>query len=196
MASGATGLLPRNPWVTRRPITVTEYHRMGEVGILNENDRVELIEGELVAMAPIGSDHSGTVNLLSRLLVMAVGDRGVVAVRGPVRLDDLSEPQPDLSVLRPRDDNYRSALPLPPDVLLIIEVAKSSLQYDRTVKRALYARHGIPELWIVNLQGNEIEVCRAPVGEEYSSVSPVGREATLEIALLPGVTIPAAALLA
>jgi Uma2 family endonuclease len=84
---------------------------------------------------------------------------------------------------------------LPPDVLLIIEVAKSSLHYDRTVKRALYARHGIPEFWIVNLQGNEIEVCRAPVGDEYSSVLPVGREATLEIALLPGVTIPAAALL-
>src|SRR5580692_7657196 len=98
-------------------------------------------------MAPIGSDHSGTVNVLNRLLILAVGDRGVVAVQGPIRLDDLSEPQPDFSVLRPRDDFYRRALPLPPDVLLIIEVSNSSLHYVRTVKRALYARHGIPELW-------------------------------------------------
>src|SRR4051812_40607065 len=93
MASGETGLLTRNPWVTRRPLTVVEYHRMGEAGILSEDDRVELIEGQLIAPSPIGSDHSGTVNALTRILVRAVDDRGVVAVQNPVQLDDFSEPQ-------------------------------------------------------------------------------------------------------
>jgi Uma2 family endonuclease len=190
MASDATGLLTRNPWVSRRPLTVAEYHRMGEVGILQPHDRVELIEGELVAMSPIGSEHSGTVNALTRRLVLAVGDRGIVAVRNPVQLDDLSEPEPDFAVLKPRDDGYRRVTPRASDVLLIIEVADSSLSYDRAIKRALYARHGIPEFWIVNLAGQEVEVCRAPGGDDYASVSRVGHGAVLEPTLLPGVVIP------
>lgn len=195
MASGETDLLTRNPWVTRRPLTVAEYHQMGEAGILTEDDRVELIEGQLIAMSPIGSDHSGTVNALNRMLVRAVGDRGVVAVQNPVQLDDFSEPQPDFCVLKPRDDDYRRATPRPHEVLLIIEVAKSSLAYDRAVKRALYARYGIPEFWIVNLAANEVEVCRGPAGEQYASVSHIGRDGVLDPELLPGATIPVAALL-
>jgi Uma2 family endonuclease len=195
MASGATGLLTRNPWVVRRALTVAEYHRMGEVGILNEDDRVELIEGELVAMSPIGSEHSGTVNAINHCLVEAIGRRGIVAVQNPVRLDDLSESQPDFSVLKPRADFYRRATPLPHEVLLIIEVADSSLAYDRNVKRSLYARHGIPEFWIVNLVAGEIEICRVPEGEQYKSVSCVGRDGVLEPMLLPGAAIRVAALL-
>ncbi len=195
MASGATGLLTRNPWVARRPLTVGEYHRMGEVGILHEDDRVELIEGELIAMSPIGSAHSGAVNALTRLLVRVVGDRGVVGVQNPVRLDDLSEPQPDFSVLKPRDDDYRRATPRPHEVLLIIEVADSSLAYDRGVKRSLYARHGIPEFWIVNLGAGEVEVYRLPQSGQYTSVSRVGRDGVLEPQLLPGVTIPVATMI-
>ncbi|HEY2616384.1 MAG TPA: Uma2 family endonuclease [Acetobacteraceae bacterium] len=195
MAPGETGLLTRNPWVGRRPLTIAEYHRMGEVGILTERDRVELIEGQLIAMSPIGSGHSGTVNALNRMLVRAVGDRGVVAVQNPVQLDDLSEPEPDFAVLKPREDDYRKATPRPEEVLLIIEVADSSLAYDRAVKRSLYARHGIAEFWIVNLVGDEVEVCRAPTGDRYASVSHVGREAILEPELLPGATIAVAALL-
>src|SRR5579864_2599304 len=195
MAYGETGLLTRNPWVARRPLTVAEYHRMGEAGILTEDDRVELIEGQLIAMSPIGSDHSGTVNTLTRMLVRVVGDRGVVAVQNPVQLDDLSEPQPDFSVLRPREDFYRKATPRPHEVMLIIEVADSSLAYDRGVKKALYARHGIAEFWIVNLAANNVEVCRAPEGGQYASVSLVGREGVLEPHLLPGAAIPVAALL-
>jgi len=168
---------------------------MGEVGILTERDRVELIEGELIAMSPIGSQHSGTVNTLTRRLVLAVGDRGVVAVRNPVQLDDLTEPEPDFAVLKPRPDDYRLATPRADEVLLIVEVADTSLAYDRTVKRALYARHGIPEFWIVNLTAGEVEVCRAPGGDDYASVSRVGRDGILEPALLPGVTIPVAVLL-
>jgi Uma2 family endonuclease len=195
MASRATGLLTRNPWVARRPLTVADYHRMGEVGILTERDRVELIEGELIAMSPIGSEHAGAVNALTRRLVQVVGERGIVAVQNPVRLDDLSEPQPDFAVLKPRPDDYRKATPCPEEVLLIIEVADSSLSYDRGVKRSLYARHGIPEFWIVNLTAGEVEVCRAPSGDSYASVSHVGRAGTLEPELLPGVVIPVAVLL-
>ena len=190
-----TGLLRSNPWVARRPLTVAEYHIMGEAGILHEGDRVELIEGELVAMSAIGSDHSGTVNTLNRLLVMAVGDRGVVAVQNPVVLDDRSEPQPDFSVLKPRSDDYRRATPRAEDVVLIVEVASSSLNYDRAVKRPLYARRGIPELWIVNVAGQEVEVCRNPVGDQYEIVTRAGVGDVLEPSLLPGVSISVAALL-
>jgi Uma2 family endonuclease len=195
MAPGETGLLTRNPWVVRRALTVAEYHRMGEVGILTERDRVELIEGELIAMSPIGSEHAGTVNALTRMLVQAVGERGIVAVQNPVQLDDLSEPQPDFALLKPRADDYRRAIPRANEVLLIIEIADTSLAYDRGVKRSLYARHGIPEFWIVNLTANEVEVCRAPSGDQYASVSHIGREGILEPELLPGATIPVAALL-
>ena len=190
-----TGLLRGNPWVTRRPITVDEYHRMGEAGILTEDDRVELIEGELVAMAPIGSDHSGTVNALNHLLVMAVHGRAVVAVQNPVILDDRSEPQPDFAVLRYRDDHYRRATPRAEDVVLIVEIANSSLNYDRAVKRPLYARRGIPEYWIVNVSGHEVEVCRTPVGDRYDTITRAVRGDVLEPALLPGVTISVDALL-
>ncbi len=186
-----TDLLTRNPWVNRRRLTVAKYHRMGEAGILSENDRVELIEGQLVAISPIGSDHSGAVNALNSMLVRAVGDRGVVAVQNPVHLDDLSEPQPDFAVLRPRDDDYRRATPRPEEVLLIVEIASSSLAYDRVVKRSLYARHNIAELWIVILLANEVEVCRMPAGDHYASVSHVGSDGVLEPELLPGAAIPA-----
>lgn len=195
MAPGEMGLLTRDPWVTRRPLTVAEYHRMGEVGILNEDDRVELIEGELIAMSPIGSEHSGTVNAFNQCLVEAIGRRGIVSVQNPVQLDDLSEPQPDFAVLKPRADFYRRATPRPTDVLLIIEVADSSLAYDRNVKRSLYAKHGIPEFWIVNLTAGEIEVCRTPENGQYASVSAVRRDGVLEPQSLPGAVIPVAALL-
>jgi Uma2 family endonuclease len=168
---------------------------MGDVGILAERERVELIEGQLIAMPPITNPHAGTVNALSHRLVLSVADRGVVAVQNPVQLDDLSEPQPDFAVLKPREDYYRRATPRPYDVLLIIEVADSSLAYDRGVKQSLYARHGIPEFWIVNLAASEVEVCRAPESGRYASVSRVGRDGVLEPQLLPGATIPVAELL-
>jgi len=195
MDTAETRLLTRNPWVARRPLTVDEYHRMGEAGILTERDRVELIEGELIAMSPIGSEHSGTVNALTRRLVQMVGDRGVVAVQNPVQLDDLTEPEPDFAVLKPRADDYRRATPRANEVLLIIEVADSSLGYDRAVKRSLYARHGIPEFWIVNLVAGEVEVCRTPAGDRYASVVMVGRDGMLEPELLPGTTIPVSAVI-
>ena len=194
-AETGTGLLSRNPWVVRRPFTVAEYHRMGEAGILSEADRVELIEGELVAMSPVGSRHVGTVHALNQLLVDAVRGRGLVSVQSPIRLDDRSEPEPDVAVLRPRADYYRTALPRPPDVLLVIEVSDSTLAYDRTVKAPLYAVHGLPEYWIVDLVGQKVEVHRKPEGGLYTDVSRVGASDKLELVLLPGVWVPVAAVL-
>jgi Uma2 family endonuclease len=135
--------------VTRRRFTVHDYHRMGEAGILHEDDRVELIEGEIVEMAAIGTRHFSCVNGLTRLLVRGVGDEAIVSVQNPVRLDEHNEPQPDLTVLRVRD--YRESLPVPEDVLLLIEVSDTTLRYDRGVKLPLYARAGIREVCILDL---------------------------------------------
>lgn len=189
------GLLAANPWVTRRPITVDEFYRMADVGIFHEDDRVELIEGELIEMSPIGSDHSGTVNALNHLLVQAIGDRAVVSVQNPVRLSHVTEPMPDFVVLKPRDDFYRERTAQPEDVLLIVEVAKSSVRYDKRVKIPLYARHGVPEYWLVRLDKRIVEVHRRPAGERYGSMTEVKAGATLGIELLPGVAIPAARVL-
>ena len=184
-------LLARHPGVPRHLWTVDEYHRMGEAGLLTNEDRVELVEGELVQMAPIGSEHAGSVGALNRLLVIAVGEQAIVFVQNPVRLDEHSEPQPDFAVLKPRADEYYSALPTAQDVLLIVEVADSSLAYDRGLKLELYARHGIPEVWVVNLPAQEVEVFRAPRGRDYTSHARLGRSSMLEIGALPGVGIPA-----
>jgi Uma2 family endonuclease len=183
------GLLSRYPAAPRRLLTVDEYHRMGEVGILTDDDRVELIEGELVAMAPIGSEHIAATNALTRLLVLAVGDRGIVSVGNPVRLTRHSEPQPDFSVLKPRDD-YRKTMPRPEDTMLAVEVANTSLDFDRKVKLALYARGGIPEVWVVNLTAEEVEVYRSPVADSYTSVTLAGPSDSLTIEAIPGVLIP------
>jgi len=183
------GVLSRYPAVPRHLWTVDDYHRMGEAGILTEDDRVELIEGELVEMAPIGSEHIAASNALNRLLVLAVGDGFIVSVANPVRLTQHSEPQPDFTVLKPRDD-YRTMLPRPEDTMLAVEVANTSLTYDRNVKLALYARSLIPEVWIVNLAAEEVEVYRSPVGDTYTSVTRAGQLESLTIAAIPGALIP------
>ena len=185
---GEAGLLD-HPWVTRRKLDVAEYHRMAEAGILGEDDRVELIEGELIEMTPIGSYHSGTVNALTRLLVDAAGDRAVVAVQNPVRLGNHSEPQPDFALLAPRADQYRRATPTAAEVLLLIEVADSSGRYDRAVKLPLYAQHGIPEVWIIDLEANQVEVHREPGPGGYATGERVGSGGTIAPQLLPGIRL-------
>jgi Uma2 family endonuclease len=169
--------------ITRRRFTVHDYHRMGEAGILHEDDRVELIEGEIVEMAAIGTRHFTCVNGLTRLLVRGVGDAAIVSVQNPVRLDEHSEPQPDLAVLQTRD--YRESLPRPEDVLLLIEVSDTTLFYDRNVKLPLYARAGIPEVWIVDLAGETVEHYTGPSGDSYRHVERVRRGEEIRSAALP-----------
>ncbi len=160
-------LLQARPY-TIRPFTVEEYHRMGQAGILREDERVELIEGELVMNSPISSRHAACVDRLTALLVPALTGRAIVRVQSPLRLGTHSEPEPDLMLLRYREDFYRDAHPGPEDVLLVIEVSESSLAYDRDVKHPLYARFGIPEVWLVNLVENRLEVYRNPSAGVYT----------------------------
>jgi Uma2 family endonuclease len=182
------GVLSRCPELPRHLWTVEEYHRMGEVGLLDADARVELIEGEIVEMAPIGDAHAAISNQLNRLLVLAVGERGIVAVGNPVRLSLRSEPQPDFSVLRPRAD-YRTKGPRPEDVMLAVEVSDTTLRRDRRVKLALYASAGIPEFWIVNLEVREVEIYRSPTGDSYASIERKRPGDLVTIEALPGLTI-------
>jgi Uma2 family endonuclease len=170
--------------------TVAEYHRMGEVGILGEDCRVELIRGQIVDMAPIGAPHHGMVIRLTRILPGVLAGRGILSVQNPVRLDDGSEPEPDVVVLRPRADDYTTATACPPDVLLLIEVADSSLADDRAIKLPLYAESGIAECWIVNLVERVVEVYREPRDGRFADSRRVDPGEALDVALLPGVALP------
>jgi Uma2 family endonuclease len=153
----------------KRKLTVDEYDRMGEAGILHEDDRVELLDGELYEMTPIGDAHAGAVNYLSSELFVSLGRRVLVGTQNPVQLSDYSEPEPDITVLRPRADYYRTAKPRPDDILLLIEVADTSIDYDRTTKLPRYAAAGIVEVWIVNLGEDRVEVYRDPIGNRYGT---------------------------
>lgn len=156
------------PGTATRKFTVEEYYKLEEAGILKEDDRVELIEGEIVEMAPIGSRHFAAVNRLMRLLDRQIGDRGIVSVQNPLLLSERSMPQPDIVLLAPSSDDYRHRIPGPENTLLIVEIADSSLQYDRLTKAPLYARAGIAEVWLVDLVQNCIEVYRQPQAGEFS----------------------------
>jgi len=149
--------------------TVEEYHRMGEAGIIAPGRRVELIRGEIIEMSPINSLHAGTVKLLNRLLSPLLGEDYIVSVQDPVELDRYSEPEPDLAILKYRKDLYTQSHPKPSDVLLIIEVADSSLEKDREIKLPLYAAAGIEEAWTINLQDQQIEVNTEPTAKGYSN---------------------------
>jgi Uma2 family endonuclease len=158
---------------------------MAEAGILGEDDRLELIEGEIVEMTPIGPSHSGTVNRLTRLFTSRLGERVVVAVQNPVRMPPRSEPQPDVVLLNARDDFYSSSHPVPADVLLLVEVAQSSAGFDRGVKMPLYARHGIREYWLVDLDQGHVEVYRRPGHDGYEDRTVFGSGTSIGAEALP-----------
>lgn len=182
------GLLDEFPGLKHR-ISVDAYHRMGDAGVFAPDARIELIDGEIFDMAPIGSRHASVVDQLTRIIVGAVGERAITRVRGPVRLGDLSEPEPDLALLLPRADYYRDALPGGADVLLIIEVADSTQHLDRRVKVPLYARHGVPEVWVIDLENGLVHFHRRPDNGTYAEISATEHPEVTPIAALPGITI-------
>ena len=181
-------------WPQRHRITVDRYHLMAEAGVFEHDARVELIEGEIIDMPPIGSRHAGKASRLADFLTAAIGGRAIVRTQWPVRLSEHSEVQPDLAVVKFRDDYYESTHPTADDALLLIEVSDTTLQYDRNVKASLYARCGVPELWIVDLQADVIHVHRSPLDGRYLEVSSLADSAVAAVALLPGVTIEVGAL--
>lgn len=153
--------------IARRHFNVTEYYRMAETDILSESDRVELIEGEELEMSPIGSRHAACVDRLIQVLCLLVGKHFIVHMQNPFRLDEYSEPQPDLCLLQTRTDFYAQAHPTPADVLLVVEVADSSAGFDREVKVPLYAQASVPEVWLINLPAETVEICAQPSGGKY-----------------------------
>lgn len=167
---------------------VDEYYQMADVGLLCPDHRVELIEGEIVEMSPVGCTHAGTVDRSSTFLHRKLGDAVQVRVQNPVRLSDFSEPQPDIALLKPRKDFYCTSHPGPGDVSVVIEVADTSVNYDRNVKLPLYARGGIPEAWLMVLPKDLIEVYSQPKNGKYQKVQRLKRGKTLVSPTIPGLS--------
>ncbi|QYX29811.1 Uma2 family endonuclease [Sphaerospermopsis torques-reginae] len=173
----------------RHQFTVKQFHKMAESGILSENDRVELIRGEMIDMSPIGTRHSGCVLFLTNLLALLLGGRALINVQNPVELDEISEPQPDIALLKPRPDFYRNSHPQPEDIFLIIEVADTTVKYDRQVKIPLYAEANIPEVWLIDVNQEIIEVYRHPHQGIYQYIQTLEKNQSLSILAFPGVSI-------
>lgn len=161
--------------IARYSFTAEEFQRMGEAGIFRQDARLELIEGEIIEMSPIGSLHAACVNFLSMLLNRLFGESRIIATQNPIRLSDFSEPQPDVTLLRRRDDFYRGAHPTPADVLLVIEVADTTGIKDGKVKIPLYARSGVPEAWLVNIPEERVEIYSEPAEGAYGRAEVFGR---------------------
>jgi Uma2 family endonuclease len=151
--------------------TAQDYHRMADAGIFHEDDRLELLQGGIVEMPPVGPEHaSGVKRLMNSFLPLQVERKAIISVQNPIRLDEYSEPQPDLALLKPRPDFYAHEHPAPQDVFLVVEVMDSSASYDREVKIPLYARFSIPETWLLDVQQGLVEVYQAPSPEGYQQV--------------------------
>ncbi len=181
-----SGGMSTEPLVDQRwRFTVEEYEQMGRVGILAEDDRVELLDGEIVAMSPVGPKHASTVNRLNELLVRTLAGLATVVVQNPLRLLPRSEPQPDFILARQRRDFYASAHPTAEDVFLVIEVADSTLRKDRMVKVPIYARQGVVEVWLVDLAARVVTVYADPVDGGYRDVRTVHGEEPLSPQALP-----------
>ena len=171
----------------RRRFTIDEYRRMGEVGILIEDERVELIDGEIVEMSPMRAPHVDCVASLTHLLVEQAGKAVRVHVQLPIRLPNESEPEPDLSLVR--SDYDRRSVPAAEDVVAVIEVADSSREYHRSVKLPLYAAAGIPEAWLFDLVADRIERHTEPGADGYQQIAVVGRGKSLTSTVLPAVVL-------
>jgi len=195
MDTDVPDVLNRHP-VPRHRLTLDDYHRLGLAGILGEDDRVELLDGQLVDMSPISPRHALAVDALTELLVRAVGARAAVRVQNPIELDARTEPQPDIALVRRPWRGYPTAHPQPADIFLLIEAADTSLELDRGAKLELYARAGISEFCIVDLTTDGVLVHRRPRDEGYEQVTRIGPSGVLEVEALPGVTIPADSLFA
>ena len=196
----AKGMSASAPWSasapTRRRFTVAEYYAMADIGILEENDRIELLDGDLIVMPPIGVWHASIVDRFTNSLPPLLQGRAIVSVQNPTRLNDNSEPQPDIMLLRWRDDFYGGGHPGPADVLLLIEIADTSVDYDRSAKLSAYARAGIPEVWIATRQDSRIEAYTEPMEGEYSNVRYAGRGESIAPQAFPEVVLEVGSLIA
>ena len=173
--------------LVRHKFTVAQYHQMAVNGILSPSDRLELINGEIIEMSPIGIRHASCVRRSINLLARKLGDLAIVDAQDPVKLNDSSEPQPDIALLRPRDDFYSTAHPQPQDIFLLIEVADTTIASDRAVKVPLYANSGIPELWLIDLNNQTIEVYYEPIGDRYKYMQQFQAGQTIYLQSFPNI---------
>ncbi len=173
----------------RYRFTAEQYHQMGEAGVFRPGDRVELIDGEIIEKTRISDPHAGAVNAFTHYFVRRAYKAAVVSPQNPVRLAERSEPEPDIAILKYRADYYASRGPTPEDVLLLIEVADSSVAFDLRVKAPLYAYNNIPEYWLVDLGRQQVTVFRQPSADGYRSMQVYERGASLTLVSLPDVTI-------
>lgn len=180
---------------TKHLTNLDEWRRLGEAGIFSSDSRLELIEGEILEMAPIGFNHSGHINRLAKLLIKLIPDTIVPSIQNPLQLGDFSEPEPDLMLLKPNPDDYTSRHPTAADVLLLVEVADSSLKFDQNKKLQLYARFGIPEYWLVNLNDSCLEVYRQPFHDTYAEKTTLRAGTELALSQLPEITVKVADIL-
>jgi Uma2 family endonuclease len=169
----------------RRQFTVQDYARMRETGILTEDDRVELLDGEIYLMSPLGSLHIAIVNRLTKLLMRLAGDDAIVSIQNSVQLNDYSEPQPDVALLSPRDDYYAQALARPDDILLLIEVSDTSLDYDREQKLPRYAASNVAEVWIIDVDQQIVEQYSQPMQGQYTQLTKVLFGNTIQSKAMP-----------
>lgn len=192
MVAIADPIIPKAP--TKHRFTVDQYYKMGEVGILGLEQRTELIEGEVIEMSPIGTKHAACLSKLADLLRdrtknLTSGNIALVRQQNPIRLSDRSEPQPDIAIVCDRQDYYLENHPTPSEIFLLIEVADSTIKYDREVKTILYAKAGIPELWIANLEARVFEVYRQPTETGYQQVQIYEKGEIINLLMLPDVAI-------
>lgn len=174
----------------RRKFTIENYHKMAESGILTEDDRVELIRGEIVEMSPIGRRHAACVRRLAKLF-SELNQRAIVDTQNPVELSDRSEPQPDVTLLQPHPDFYEAGHPQPQDIFLLVEVADTTVETDRNVKISLYAESGISEVWLVDINEQCVEIYRDPLSTGYQNVQKFQRCQTLSIQAFPNINMAA-----
>jgi Uma2 family endonuclease len=174
---------------SKSPLTVADYEQMAHAGLLSADRRYELLEGDIYEMSPIGSVHAACVDFLVGKLAEVADRDFIIRAQGPIQLSDISEPQPDVSLLRKRDDHYRNAHPTPEQVLCVIEVSDSTLLADRRYKMPLYAKAGIPEAWVIDLAGEQVEVNADPVDGQYRLTQVFRRGETVHGQTLPAISI-------
>jgi Uma2 family endonuclease len=176
-------------------INLDEWRRMGEAGIFSPESRIELIDGEIIEMSPIGFNHAGHLNRLNHIFTLLVTDQAIVSIQNPLQLGDLSEPEPDFMLLRPEPSFYSTRHPQADDVLLLVEIADSSLAFDRNQKMRLYAAHNIPEYWLINLIEACLEVHRQPQPGGYGERMLLHAGDTVQLLCLSHININAADIL-
>ena len=170
-------------FLEKRLLSVKEYHKMGEVGILTPDDRVELINGEIIKMSPLNSKHTSHVKRITALFYKMLNEQATISVQDPIVLNEFSEPEPDIAILKFREDFYAEKHPTAQDAILLIEVADSTLDTDKRIKMPLYAQAGVNELWIINLPENKIEVFKDLKDGVYQSIESYSRGDTLRLSV-------------